>query len=112
MKKLYTAAIALFIAVSFSAKKVTLQEKENKLIATFKSITDKEFYKFVDEKNVEHLFYDLDESIEIGLEDDIYLNKKFTITWKTKQIDELDDNGEETGEKITVKTILTLKEEK
>ncbi|MDD7915517.1 hypothetical protein [Polaribacter ponticola] len=110
MKKLYTAALVLFIACSFSAKKITSQE--NKVIATYNSITDKGFYKFIDAKNVEHLFYDLDGSLDIELEDENYLDKKFSITWKTKEIDELDDEGEETGNKITVKIIFTIKEEK
>jgi hypothetical protein len=111
MKKLYTAALVLFIALSFSAKKSTLQEKENKLVATFKSITVMGFYKFVDDKDVSYLFYDLAEDIEISLEDESSLNKKFSIKWTTKQIDELDEDGEETGERITVKSILSIIEE-
>ena len=82
--------------------------QENKVIATYNSITDKGFYKFIDAKNVEHLFYDLDGSLDIELEDENYLDKKFSITWKTKEIDELDDEGEETGNKITVKIIFTI----
>jgi hypothetical protein len=111
MKKMYTAALVLFIALSFSAKKSTLQEKENKLVATFKSITVTGFYKFVDDKDVSYLFYDLAEDIEISLEDESSLNKKFSIKWTTKQIDELDEDGEETGERITVKSILSIIEE-
>jgi hypothetical protein len=106
MKKLFTAALVLFIAVSFSAKKVTIQE--NKLVATFKGVTDTDYYKFIDDKKVEHLFYDLDESIELGLEDDENVGKKFSITWSTKEIDEINSEGDETGVKLTVKTILTI----
>ena len=106
MKKLFTAAIMLLIAVSFSAKKVTIQE--NKLIATFKGVTENDYYKFIDDQKVEHLFYDLDESVELGLEDDENIGKKFSITWSSKEIDEINNDGDETGVKLTVKTILTI----
>ena len=106
MKKLFTAAIMLLIAVSFSAKKVTIQE--NKLIATFKGVTENDYYKFIDDQKVEHLFYDLDESVELGLEDDENIGKKFSITWNSKEIDEINNDGDETGVKLTVKTILTI----
>ena len=106
MKKLFTAALVLFIAVSFSAKKVTIQE--NKLVATFKGVTENDYYKFIDDQNVEHLFYDLDESVELGLEDDENIGKKFSITWSSKEIDEINNDGDETGVMLTVKTILTI----
>ena len=106
MKKLFTAAIMLLIAVSFSAKKVTIQE--NKLIATFKGVTENDYYKFIDDQKVEHLFYDLDENVELGLEDDENIGKKFSITWNSKEIDEINNDGDETCVKLTVKTILTI----
>ena len=106
MKKLFTAAIMLLIAVSFSAKKVTIQE--NKLVAIFKGVTENDYYKFIDDQKVEHLFYDLDESVELGLEDDENIGKKFSITWNSKEIDEINNDGDETGVKLTVKTILTI----
>lgn len=106
MKNLFTAAIVLFIAVSFSAKKVTIQD--NKLVATFKGVTENDYYKFIDDQKVEHLFYDLDETVELGLEDDENIGKKFSITWGSREIDEIDDQGDETGVKLTVKTILTI----
>lgn len=106
MKKLFTAALVLLIAVSFSAKKITIQE--NKLVATFKGVTENDYYKFIDDQKVEHLFYDLDESVELGLEDDENIDKKFSITWSSKEVDELNEEGDETGLKLTVKTILTI----
>lgn len=110
MKKLFTAALVLFIAVSFSAKKATFQD--NSLVATYKGVTENDYYKFIDEKKVEHLFYDLDESVELGLEDDENIGKKFSITWSSREIDEIDSKGDETGVKLTVKTILTIKQVK
>ena len=108
MKTLYASAFVLFITLSFAAN--TISAQENKVIATFKSITERGFYKFTDDKNVAHLFYDVAEDVEIALDDESYFDKKFSITWSTKQIDELDEEGDETGDKITVRTILTIVE--
>lgn len=111
MKTLYSVAFLLLISASLSfTTKLTV--KENTLTATYKGISDEDFYKFIDDKKVEHLFYDLDDNIEFALDDDDDIDKKFTLTWKNKQIDEYDEEGEETGGKITVKTILSIKEEK
>lgn len=109
MKTLYSVAFVLFITLSFAVN--TISAQDNKVVATFKSITEKGFYKFTDDKNAIHLFYDVAEDVEIALDDESYFNKKFSITWTTKQIDELDEEGEETGDKIIVKTILSIKEE-
>jgi hypothetical protein len=109
MKTLYASAIVLFITLSFAVN--TISAQENKVVATFKSVTEKGFYKFTDDNNTTYLFYDVAEGVEIALDDESYFNKKFSITWTTKQIDELDEEGDETGDKITVKTILTIKEE-
>jgi len=122
MKTLHKVALVLLIVISYSAKKVNFVDTENKLIAIFKGTTDDYLYKFVDDKNTEHLFYDVyepeiadDESEEnirknaIDLTNDKYIDKKFEITWSFKDVDELDQEGEETGNKIKVKTILTLK---
>lgn len=108
MKTLYTAALVLFTLISFSAKKATPINQENKLTAIFKGLTTNDYYKFVDDKKEEHLFYDVDQEVEIGLDDESLIGKKFTLTWKTKEIDVYDNNGDETGEKLTVKTILTI----
>ena len=110
MKTLYASALVLFISLSFAVNKVTAQE--NKVIATYKSITEDGFYSFTDDKKTIHLFYDVAEDVEIALDDESYFDKKFSITWSTKQIEELDEDGEDTGEKITVKTILTIIEVK
>ncbi|MCG1035106.1 hypothetical protein [Polaribacter sargassicola] len=109
MKTIYASALVLFMSLSLAVNKISAQE--NKIIATFNSITENGFYKFIDDKKTVHLFYDISDDVEIALYDDSYLGKKFSITYSTKKIDELDDEGEETGEKITVKIILTIKEE-
>ena len=36
------------------------------------------------------------------------IGKKYTITWKTKEIEDFDEEGEETGKTITVKIITSL----
>ncbi|WP_405610513.1 hypothetical protein [Polaribacter sp. Asnod1-A03] len=111
MKTLHNVAFVLFISASLSFTTKT-SIIENTLTATYKGISEQYFYKFVDEKKVEHLFYDLDENVAFSLDDDANIGKKFTLTWKTKQIEEYDDEGDETGEKTTVKTILSIQEKK
>jgi hypothetical protein len=106
MKKIYSAILVLLIAVSIASTKVTIQE--NKIVATFNGLTEDDNYKFTDEKNKEHLFYDIDEEIEVDLYDEELIGKKYTITWKTKEIEDFDEEGEETGKKITVKIITSL----
>lgn len=118
MKTFYKIAFLLFISISFSAKKITDQQ-QNLLTATYKGTTEDYMYKFVDDKNTEHLFYDYNEpeydeeegekEVSIDLSNDKNIGKKFELTWGTKEIDELDEQGEETGKKLTVKTILTIK---
>ena len=118
MKTLYSVALVLLISTSYSAKKINKTDSENKLIAIFKGTTDDYLYKFIDDKNTEHLFYDVyepeiadDESEEniikntIDLTNDKYIDKKFELTWSFKDIDGLDEEGEETGKKVKVKTI-------
>lgn len=53
------------------------------------------------------MFYDVAENVDIALDDESYFDKKFSISYTTKQINELDDDGEENGEKI----ILIITEE-
>ncbi|MDN3618182.1 hypothetical protein QWY81_01795 [Polaribacter undariae] len=112
MKTLYASAFVLFITLTFAVNTISAQEKENKVVATFKGVTEMEYFKFVDEKDVTILFYDLDENIELSLYEEEMIGKKFMITYSTKQIDEFDENGEATGELTTVKTILTITEVK
>lgn len=113
MKSLYTVTLVLFTLISFSAKKATSINQENKLTAViFKGLATNDYYKFVDANKVEHLFYDVAQEVELGLDDESLIGKKFTLTWKTKEISVYDENGDETGEKLTVKTILTIVEVK
>ncbi|WP_373941733.1 hypothetical protein OEG92_19790 [Polaribacter sejongensis] len=112
MKTLYASAFVLFITLTFAVNTISAREKENKVVATFKGVTEMEYFKFVDEKDVTILFYDLDENIELSLYEEEMIGKKFMITYSTKQIDEFDENGEATGELTTVKTILTITEVK
>ncbi|WP_218597872.1 hypothetical protein [Polaribacter sp. NJDZ03] len=109
MKTLYTSIVILFIACSFSAKKITFQETVHTLVATYIGPTENQDYKFVDDNNIEYLFYDKSKNIDFEKEDDSKINKKFILTWKNKLVDEYDSVGQQTGEKITVKTILSIK---
>lgn len=112
MKKLYASAFVLLISLSFAVNTISAQETSNKLIATFKGLTETEYFKFVDAKNVPFLFYDLDENIELSLYEEELIGKKFNITWVTKVIDVIDEDGNPTDEKETVKSITAIKEEK
>ncbi|QTD36360.1 hypothetical protein JL193_09310 [Polaribacter batillariae] len=104
MKPLYTVAFVLFISASLSSK-ITIN---NSLTATFKGVTDNDYFKFEDDNKKEVLFYDVAEDVEITLYDDDLIGKKFKITWIEKEVEEMDENGEETGEKKTVKSITAL----
>lgn len=110
MKNLFTSALVLFIAISFSGKKIPFQETVNTLVATYVGVTENQDYKFIDANNVEYLFYDLSQNIKFEREDDHKINKKFILTWKNKLVDEHNSVGQKTGEKIIVKTILSIKE--
>lgn len=112
MKTLYASALVLFITLTFSVNSISAQEKENKIVATFKGVTETEYFKFVDDKNVTILFYDLDENIELSLYEDEYIGKKFNITWVKKEIDIIDEEGNPTDEKESVKSIIAITEEK
>lgn len=107
MKTLYTIACVLFIAtsLSFTTKSV---ENSNTLTATFKGITDDDFYKFEDDAKKTVLFYDMDEEIEISLYDEDLIGQKFTITWIEKEVDDLDEEGEITGKMKKVKSITAI----
>ncbi|WP_166386042.1 MULTISPECIES: hypothetical protein [unclassified Polaribacter] len=112
MKTLYASALVLFITLTFSVNSISAQEKENKIVATFKGLTEMEYFRFVDDKDVTILFYDLDENIELSLYEDEMIDKKFNITWINKEIDLIDEEGNFTGETQTVKSISAIKEEK
>ncbi|WP_343328449.1 hypothetical protein [Polaribacter staleyi] len=109
MKTFYTTAVILFITISFSAKKITFQETVHTLVATYVGPTENQDYKFVDANNVEYLFYDVQKNVDFEKEDDSKINKKFTLTWKKKLVDEYNSVGQKTGSKIVVKTILSIK---
>jgi hypothetical protein len=110
MKTFYTSIVVLFIAFSFSAKKIVFQEKINTLVATYIGPTENQDYKFLDDDGVAYLFYDKSKNINFEKEDDSKMNKKFIVTWKNKLVEEYNSVGQKTGEKITVKTILSIKE--
>ncbi|MCI2229466.1 hypothetical protein MC378_09835 [Polaribacter sp. MSW13] len=108
MKTIYTVAFVLFISASLSFTSKTVV-KENTLTATFKEVTEEDYYKFIDNNKKEILFYDINEEIEISLYEDEFIGKKFSITWVEKEIEITDDEGELTGEKKKVKSITKLK---
>ncbi|EAR13598.1 hypothetical protein PI23P_03852 [Polaribacter irgensii 23-P] len=108
MKTAYRVAILLLISISLSfTNKIIVSE--NAITATFMEITEEDYFKFITPDKQEVLFYDIDEEVEISLYDDTYLNKKFEITWVEKEIELSDDEGDLTGEKKKVKSIISLK---
>ena len=112
MKTLYTSFILLLITLTFPANIISAQEKENKITATFKEVTEDEYFKFIDDKEVIYLFFDLDDSINFALYEEENIGKKFTLTWVDKVIEVLDEEDKPTGKKLNVKSITSIKEEK
>ncbi|WP_439128690.1 hypothetical protein [Polaribacter sp.] len=111
MKKLFAiaAVLCIVISLSFTTKNTIL---ENKLTATYKGVTNEDFYKFEDDAKKITLFYDIDENIEISLYDDDLIGTKYIVTWIEKEIEQLDEEGEITGAKIKVKSITAIEEAK
>ena len=108
MKKLYVIAFVLCIAASFAFTSKQ-QEVSHKLTATFLGLTDNEYYKFEDKDKKEYLFYEYSEEIDISLEDEDSINKKFAIIWVEREIELADEEGELTGKTIKIKSITALK---
>ena len=113
MKKTIICFFFLLASANFSLySSGIITNKDNVLTATFKEVTDNDEFSFEDDKKVVHVFYDMNEEIEIDLYDEDWVGKKFTITWIEKTIDVFDDEDEPTGKKIKVKSIIALKEVK
>jgi len=110
MKTKIAIFMVLIISLSVLGSKYSFgQQEEKTTIATFKSVTDDDTYKFIDAKN-KIIYFDLiDENIEIDLYDEINIGKKFSITWKEEVLDVYDDDGEPTGKTEIFKTITELK---
>ncbi|MGJ8744215.1 hypothetical protein [Polaribacter sp.] len=111
MKTLYTAACVLFITLSLSINTISAQENNN-TVATFKGVTEADYFKFENAEGATILFYDIDENIDIALYDDEFIGKKFSITWVLKKIEVLDEEGNPTEDLQEVNSITALKEEK
>lgn len=109
MKKIFAVAYVLLITVSLSfTSKITVNE--NTMVATFKGVTDDDYYKFIDENKKEVLFYDVNEEIELSLYDEEFIGSKFTISWEEKSIELVDEDGEFSGETKVVKSIIALEQ--
>jgi hypothetical protein len=110
MKYIVLSVIAMLIsmpAISLvNESKVSDNEKE--VVATFKEVTDEMKFKFVNEKG-EYIYFDeIHDDVEINLYDDENLEVKFNVFWTEEEFEELDEEGDPTGETSIVKTITKL----
>ncbi|MFT5723009.1 MAG: hypothetical protein ACI9JN_000114 [Bacteroidia bacterium] len=81
---------------------------DSKLTATFMGSNDDGAYLYKDAANTTHEFAELSDDVDYGYLDDSYVGKKFIITWNEVDADVYDDEGDENGETVKVKQILTL----
>lgn len=106
MKTLLVTTI-LFTLMSFQIESSSVSV-EGKLTGTFMGSNDDGAYLFKDASNVTHTFVELGDDVDYDYVDDEYIGKKFEITWKEVDADVYDDEGDETGETVKVKHIVTL----
>ena len=109
MKTTMSAVLVLFFSLTSLAlnNKLALVPNET-LTAIYKGVTEDDKFKFVDAKGAAVIFDATGEEVETDLYDEALVGKKFTITWQNFTEDEYDDEGEPTGKKITIKTIVSI----
>lgn len=110
MKYIVLSVIAMLISIPAIslASESKVADDEKKMIATFKEVTDDMQFKFINEKGEFIYFDEIDEDEEINLFDDENIDVKFSITWTEEEFEELDEEGDPTGETGVVKTIVKL----
>jgi hypothetical protein len=102
--------LVLFITNSAFSSHQKLEVKSEKKTLIFQGITVNDDFKFIDEKQVEFFFYDVDEEVEISLYDEELIGVAFEVEWKEVSIYVTDENGENTEETKIIKRIISLKE--
>ncbi len=101
-------AFLLMASIAVSAHKVTDDQKS--FIGTYLGLTENFEYKFQDENGKEIIFSEINDEVEIDLYNEENYNKKFRVTWMQNTVEELDDEGEPTGESYTVNVIMAIEE--
>ena len=109
MKTLVIVIVTLFSYVNNHISTYSFQE-QHKLQATFVGLTDDYYFEFKDTDGKSVVFNEISGDVEINLFEDETVGKKFEITWEDFAMEETDDDGEPTGEKIIGKRILDMRE--
>lgn len=110
MKAILSFTLFLFISFTISGMNNTIyQQEKNTITATYNGVTEDGMFQFTDaDKNI-ILFYRMSDEIEISLYDDDLIGITFKITWEEEEIEEIDKEGEPTGEMLVVNNIIQLK---
>lgn len=109
MKTTLSAVLILFISLaSFAINNKSAFLPNETLTATYKGVTEDDKFKFVDAKGAVIIFDTTGEDVELDLYDEEMVGKKFTLTWENFTEMETDDEGEPTGKKLTIKTIVSI----
>jgi hypothetical protein len=79
------------------------------ITATYEGLTENLEFQFIAGNGKIYLFEEIDVDTEYDLYDEMYVGKKFRVTWEKRTIRVLDDEDEPTGEIREIKVILGLK---
>ncbi len=110
MKSTFAIVMTLFVTLtSFGTNNSLIFGDNNVVVATFKGVTDDGEYKFIDANKTVLLFSEISEEIDLDLSDSDNVNSKFSITWENAESEVYDEEGEPTGETVTIKRIIKLK---
>lgn len=108
----YVFGIIFFLVASIATlgNNNNVSANDNKVIAIFNEVTEDGLYKFTDEKNNIIYFNEISLDVDIDLDDEVFIDSKFSISWEEEKTEVLDDEGEPTGKFTTTKTITKLTE--
>lgn len=88
----------------------TVSQQQEQLTATFVGLTDDYYFEFKDEKGNSVIFNEISGDVDVNLFDEEVIGKKFDITWEPYTLDETDEDGEPTGDKIPARRIIAMTE--
>lgn len=108
--KTFVLIVATLFSYIHSNTTTILSQEQHKLTATFVGLTDDYYFEFKDIDNKPIIFNEVSGDVEINLFEDEAIGKKYNITWEDYTLDETDDDGEPTGEKIATKRIIAMSE--
>ena len=105
------AFVVLTIFTYLNTNNLTyLSNQQEQLTATFIGLTDDYYFEFKDEKGNNVVFNEISGDVDVNLFDEEVIGKKFDITWEPYTLDETDEDGEPTGNKIPAKRIIAMTE--